>query len=611
MPRSALGRAVRDPVLLGLAVGTAVLVAGYLAGVGDRADRVRTLWATQPVLDALLAWVTWRIARSGSTPAPARRFFHAFTVAGCSFAVGDGYQTVLELRASTPTSAAGTVQSAFFVVGVVVLLIVMLTYPAAVDSPRQRLRFWLDAGTVLVGAGGLVWVLTAVPGVHLGSTLLSAGLLMVAAFAAVKLLLSGQAPMTRAGAWLCIVATALQGVAVSLAGRGDDGLGLALHLLPSVLIVVGPRVQELEMRADPRWAGRYRRRSYSLLPYLMVVAADAALAYALRGHADVKVWGSLGAVLVITALVVLRQLDSFVDNQQLIGRLDASLAELGRHEQRFRSLLAHSSDIILLLDAAGTVTYTSPAAQRVLGLPPERLVGRRVGDLVHPDDLAETVTRFRQAQDRPRATVVLEARLRHADGSWRRLEAVGTNLLDDPSVAGIVCNARDVTENREFQERLRYLALHDSLTGLPNRALFTERLTAATGGVALLLIDLDDFKMVNDTLGHAAGDAVLSAVAQRLRGCIRPDDTAARLGGDEFAVLLPGASAAVAARVADRLRAALAEPVLAEGALIPVRASIGIAETVAGDGEVLLRRADSAMYAAKQRGKNGRQRVPG
>ena len=118
MPRSAPGRAVRDPVLLGLAVGTAVLVAGYLAGVGDQADRVRTLWAAQPVLDALLAWVTWRIARSGSTPAPARRFFHAFTVAGCSFALGDGYQTLkralprlpadrLVLETNSPDHATG------------------------------------------------------------------------------------------------------------------------------------------------------------------------------------------------------------------------------------------------------------------------------------------------------------------------------------------------------------------------------------------------------------------------------------------------------------------------------------------------------------------------
>src|SRR5207248_599453 len=157
----------------------------------------------------------------------ARRFFRAFAVAGGCFTLGDGYRAVEVLRQPAPTVDGDPVQGALFVLGVVVLLVVMLTYPAAVDSPRQRLRFWLDAGTVLVGSAGLIWVLTAEPGVRLGSTLLSAGLLMVAAFAAVKLLLSGQAPMTRAGAWICIAATAAQGLAISFSD-GNGRLGLVL-----------------------------------------------------------------------------------------------------------------------------------------------------------------------------------------------------------------------------------------------------------------------------------------------------------------------------------------------------------------------------------------------
>src|SRR5204863_5299129 len=139
---------------------------------------------------------------------------------------------------------------------------------------------------------------------------------------------------------------------------------------------------------------------------------------ALRDVADVKAWGLLAAVLVITVLVVLRQIDSFVDNEQLIKRLDASLADLSAHERRFRSMLAHSSDLIMLISAEGRITYASPAAVPMLGLSPDELQGRRVSDLVHPGDLAVTVERFREVMANPHATMGNEARIRHADGTW-------------------------------------------------------------------------------------------------------------------------------------------------------------------------------------------------
>jgi diguanylate cyclase (GGDEF)-like protein/PAS domain S-box-containing protein len=605
----------RDPLLLGLTLFAIAGVTACLAGVGSYGLRVALIWAAQPPLDLLLALSCWRIARAGSTPAPARRFFRAFSAAAFCFTVGDLTQTVLALRDPVANVDAGPIQTVLFVVGALTLLLTMLTYPAAVENGRQRLRFWLDSSTVLVGAAGLAWAMAVHPSAAIGSALVGTGLMMVAAFAAVKLLLSGQAPMTRAAAVLCILAAASQGASIYLGthtGVRDSGLLFALRLLPSVLIVLGPRLQELEIRADPRWFKRRRTRSYSLLPYAMVAAAYVALIGVLRGHADVKVWGLLIAVLVITGLVVLRQLDSFVDNEQLITRLDASLDELGRHERRFRSMLAHSSDLIMLIGLDGRITYASPAAERILGLSPDDVTGKLVSDLLHPDDIEETVRLFRELVGRPHATSVAEPRVRHADGTWRRLEAASTNLLDDPSVAGIVCNARDVTENREFQDQLRYRASHDGLTHLPNRTLFTERLSvAALGPAALLLIDLDDFKIINDTLGHPAGDAVLCAVADRLRACVRHGDTPARLGGDEFAVLLPGASTTDAHGVADRLRLALLEPVEADGELLPVRASVGIAETLGESGDILLRRADSAMYAAKQQGKARRTQMAG
>ena len=605
---------LRDPLLLGLILLSVVASVGLLSGAGSHSWRVILLWASQPPLDLLLGRITGRIAKAPGTPKAPRRFFRAFSFAGYSFAVGDSVQTVLAIRDPVGAENAGAIQSALFVVGMLVLVCAMLTYPAAVDSARQRLRFWLDAGTVLVGAGALAWTMTIRPSASLGTTALAAGLMMVAAFAAVKLLLSGQAPMTRAGTIACIAAAVLQGATIYVVARTGaqaNGLVLLLRWLPSVLVAVGPRIQELELRADPRWAGRRRTRSYSLLPYGMVVLALVALGFALPGTTEVRVWGLLVALAVIIALVILRQLDSFIDNEQLIVRLDASLDELGRHEQRFRSMLAHSSDLIMLVAADGRITYVSPAVERILGIAPAAALGALVSDLLHPDDVADTVRQFRELMGRPHATVVTEARVRHADGSWRRIETASTNLLDDPGVAGVVCNARDVTENRDFQDRLRYEATHDGLTRLPNRTLFAERLEAAAlGRAAMLSIDLDDFKIINDTLGHAAGDAVLCAVADRLRECVRREDTPARLGGDEFAVLLPGASSVDARWVADRLRVALMEPVAVDGEWIPVRASVGIAETLGESGDVLLRRADSAMYVAKQKGKGPRARVP-
>jgi diguanylate cyclase (GGDEF)-like protein/PAS domain S-box-containing protein len=605
--RAPAARYARDPLLLGLTLFTIAMVGAYLSGVGSNHARVLGYWVTQPPLDLLLALASWRVARSGSTPAPARRFFRAFAAMAALFVVGDAAQTVLLLVDRHTDENGGPVQTALFVVGVLILLSVMLTYPTATETGRQRLRFWLDSSTVLVGTAGLAWAMSVRPGAAVGSALIGTGLMMVAAFAAVKLLLSGQAPMTRAAAIACTVAAALQGLSIYL-GAGTDvrnnGLLVTLKLVPSVLIVVGLRVQELEIRADPRWFKRRRTRSYSLLPYATVAAAYLAMVATLRHVADVKVWGLLIAVLLVTALVLLRQVDSFVDNEQLIKRLDASFADLSRHERRFRSMLAYSSDLILLIDAEGRITYASPAAVPMLGRTPEEIQGKRVREFLHPDDLAVTAERFREVMANPRATMVNEARIRHADGTWRRLDTASTNLLDDPSVAGIVCNARDVTENRDFQDRLRYQASHDGLTDLPNRRLFSGRLAdAAHGPAALLLIDLDDFKMINDTLGHPAGDAVLSEVAERLRGCVRQGDTPARLGGDEFAVLLPGASAADAQLIADRIREALSVPVDADGELIQVRASVGVAETRGESGDALLRRADSAMYAAKQRGK--------
>jgi diguanylate cyclase (GGDEF)-like protein/PAS domain S-box-containing protein len=287
-------------------------------------------------------------------------------------------------------------------------------------------------------------------------------------------------------------------------------------------------------------------------------------------------------------------------------------AELRASEARFRSLVQHAADVVSVLDAESRYRYVSPAVERVLGYTPEELIGNEVVALLHPDD----VRRFRgilaDLAETQRAQSVVDFRARHQDGSWRWLEATITNLLADPSVSGIVVNSRDVTERKEAEARLVHQAFHDPLTGLPNRARFVELLEAALRrsgwngrSVGVLLLDLDGFKIVNDSLGHEAGDQQLVAIAQQLVSCVGPGTTVARFGGDEFTVLLEEADAAEATATADCILAAMAEPVRLAEHEVASGASVGVAlgpDHGVTPGE-LLRAADVALYCAKGAGR--------
>jgi diguanylate cyclase (GGDEF)-like protein/PAS domain S-box-containing protein len=284
---------------------------------------------------------------------------------------------------------------------------------------------------------------------------------------------------------------------------------------------------------------------------------------------------------------------------------------LHRSEQRFRALVQYSSDMTVVLDPDGTVTYVSPAVQEMLGRAPEELIGTVLNDL-SPDDLGVETLWGSARQADNKSVIRSEVRFVHADGSIRWHHVTVRNLLDTSAVGALVANHRDVTEERQAKERLAYEASHDLLTGLDNRGAFVRHLQAALRdgrsqdrAVAVLFIDLDGFKRVNDTLGHEAGDEVLSAVAGVLRRHVLATDVIGRLGGDEFAVALPRIeSPDNAAAVARRILAGLAEPVQVAGHNLVLGASVGIclalpdAEPVgAAD---LLRRADLAMYHAKR-----------
>jgi diguanylate cyclase (GGDEF)-like protein/PAS domain S-box-containing protein len=297
----------------------------------------------------------------------------------------------------------------------------------------------------------------------------------------------------------------------------------------------------------------------------------------------------------------------------------ASLAEdLHRRqsEARFRSLVAHSSDLITVLDAHGTVTYQSPSIQRVLGYRAEEIEGSDFARLLRESDrprLAQIVAGVGEAYVGGGAeTHVIECSLRHRDGTWLEFEVQHTDLLQDEHVRGVVLNSRDVSERKAFEDQLAHQAFHDPVTSLANRALFADRVEhsikrLSRGGPAIgvMFIDLDDFKTVNDSLGHAAGDVVLQEVGRRLQGAVRPADTVARFGGDEFAILLDGiADSAEAADVAGRILRVLELEYDIDGKQVYPRASLGIClagqEFGSSGAEELLRNADVAMYMAKR-----------
>ena len=281
-------------------------------------------------------------------------------------------------------------------------------------------------------------------------------------------------------------------------------------------------------------------------------------------------------------------------------------------EARFGSLVRHSSDLVMILGQNGRIQYVSPSVQRVLGRSVAEVGDLALGELLHPDDVEPAraiMASLARTRDVPTRA---EWRLQRADGAWRYFETVCTNLIDEPLIGGIVLNGRDVSERRALQDQLAHQAFHDPLTDLANRALLEDRVDQALARrhrhgreVAVVLLDLDDFKNVNDSLGHQSGDTLLVSVAERLLSAVRETDTAARLGGDEFVLLLDEVDPSMVDALVERLQRSLRDDFTVSGQAIHVTASIGIASTQSGltTTAELLRGADVAMYSAKSSGK--------
>ncbi|WP_374104420.1 putative bifunctional diguanylate cyclase/phosphodiesterase [Streptomyces sp. ISL-43] len=347
----------------------------------------------------------------------------------------------------------------------------------------------------------------------------------------------------------------------------------------------------------------------ALTPYLAAAVCTLGILYnVVDGRKVDRVVVFTGCTVVLA--LVIRQGIMLLDNIALTQ-------ELAQKENHFRSLVQGSSDVIMIAAPTGTLRYVSPAAAGVYGREAEELVGTELATLIHPDDLGRViheVRRFLAAPPTEEPTTRIECRFKSGGGEWLNVESTVNRHQ-----GGLILNSRDVTERVRLQAQLQHSAEHDPLTDLPNRALFTRRVRQALTGrragdhsTAVLFIDLDGFKAVNDTIGHQAGDELLIEAARRLQDSVRAGDTAARLGGDEFAALIlgdgsrdRGAREYQVHEIADRLRTTLAQPYRIAGSEVRVAASIGVAFADPGiTPSDLMRNADLAMYRAKAGGKD-------
>ena len=283
------------------------------------------------------------------------------------------------------------------------------------------------------------------------------------------------------------------------------------------------------------------------------------------------------------------------------------------NERRFRSLIEHASDITTVVGQDGTILYESPSIERLLGHVPGDLIGTKIQSHIHPEDIGRVL----EALTTPANSggLCVEFRFEDRRGGWRLLEATINHVVDNPDIGGVVLNCRDITARRKDEETIRHLAYYDPLTGLPNRILFNDRLTQALAharrrgsrGIAVMFLDLDHFKTINDTLGHSAGDELLRSAAARLASSLREEDTVARLGGDEFLFLLPGVDDVEdATRIGQKIVNLFSTPFLVHEHELHVTTSVGIS-VFPIDGtseEMMVRNADTALYRAKAAGRN-------
>ncbi|MCL5934923.1 MAG: diguanylate cyclase, partial [Firmicutes bacterium] len=301
---------------------------------------------------------------------------------------------------------------------------------------------------------------------------------------------------------------------------------------------------------------------------------------------------------------------------RMLESLEKSHQQLYESEERHRTLTENTYDLISEMSLDGSFLYVSPNYKDLLDYDPSDFLGKKLADIIFPEDHTAVMTGFGKLSEYFTLNQLLY-RIVCKNGELRWFESTGKTYKTAVGEIRVVFVSRDITERRRYEETIRRQAFHDALTGLPNRMLFYDRLTKAMAHakrnrrmLSVLFMDLDQFKLINDTLGHAAGDQLLKCITERLTECTREDDTVARLGGDEFTLLLPEINEVESVtRVAVKILEAVRKPLKIFDRELYITTSIGIAlyPHDGNDTETLLKNADTAMYQAKEKGRNNYQ----
>ena len=614
MPRRPPRQALRDVSLVALA-GVGLVLAGWAL----RGRRIGVgLDDTGQFVAAIVTWLTCRRVAAAS-PA-ARRTWILAGRAALAWGVGEAilsFQQVVLNSTGRPSPA-----DLAYAVAVVYALRAPLAFPTAPSRFSARSRVLLEGAVVATAVLFVVWMLVlqpyvdpSLPRAQLALQLLYP-LLDIVIIALVVATLARSAPEhavslgTAAIGVATLAATNLTGACfavihghASLISVWDVGFVIGL-----LLIAAGATLDGV---GAPRRLVERLGTSLKYLPYLPVPLVLVVI-WTHRGHIAA---GPMLVLFTFGLMMIARQIALGAENASLLDERQRAMEALASSEQRYRRIVENAAEGMWVNDAGGVTRFVNARVAEMLGIDSAELIGRPTLEVLDAflDDDGRAEARRRMAERTSGRTSTYEFNARRKDGAVIHVLVTSTPLYDTAGVfEGSLTMITDITARKELEDQLLEQARTDALTGLGNRALLNavSQSTLSRMGAALVYCDLDGFKAVNDSLGHAVGDVLLREVAKRLRACLRPGDVIVRLGGDEFAALLPGvATAEPAQAIAERMLEALRDPFPLQGRELFVTASIGIALTEPGSGvDALLRNADLAMYAAKSEGR-GRHRV--